>query len=179
MKDGAEGFRRKKVVNHLRKYESEWTKDVYNFLAAIQNSTCFIASFYWVNIALKVNFISGMMFHWGVFSRKYFNNSILKWQYFFLFFRWYRAPELLFGARMYGVGVDMWAVGCILAELLLRVSLELLYTLQYCYSYSYNFCKNYLLKDNFQRGTSSLHKKPTNRPIQKKKISLPLMWPFY
>ncbi|MBZ3874936.1 Cyclin-dependent kinase 7 [Sciurus carolinensis] len=35
--------------------------------------------------------------------------------------RWYRAPELLFGARMYGVGVDMWAVGCILAELLLRV----------------------------------------------------------
>ncbi|KAB1281253.1 Cyclin-dependent kinase 7 [Camelus dromedarius] len=35
--------------------------------------------------------------------------------------RWYRAPELLFGARMYGVGVDMWAVGCILAELLRRV----------------------------------------------------------
>ncbi|XP_053303971.1 cyclin-dependent kinase 7 [Spea bombifrons] len=35
--------------------------------------------------------------------------------------RWYRSPELLFGARMYGVGVDMWAVGCILAELLLRV----------------------------------------------------------
>lgn len=39
----------------------------------------------------------------------------------FLFPRWYRSPELLFGARMYGVGVDMWAVGCILAELLLRV----------------------------------------------------------
>uniref|UniRef100_A0A2K6PNA4 [RNA-polymerase]-subunit kinase n=1 Tax=Rhinopithecus roxellana TaxID=61622 RepID=A0A2K6PNA4_RHIRO len=35
--------------------------------------------------------------------------------------RWYWAPELLFGARMYGVSVDMWAVGCILAELLLRV----------------------------------------------------------
>ncbi|XP_063221761.1 cyclin-dependent kinase 7 isoform X2 [Bacillus rossius redtenbacheri] len=35
--------------------------------------------------------------------------------------RWYRSPELLFGARMYGTGVDMWAVGCILAELLLRV----------------------------------------------------------
>lgn len=32
--------------------------------------------------------------------------------------RWYRAPELLFGARRYGVGVDMWAVGCIFAELL-------------------------------------------------------------
>ncbi|CAH3138825.1 unnamed protein product, partial [Pocillopora meandrina] len=35
--------------------------------------------------------------------------------------RWYRPPELLFGARIYGTGVDIWAVGCILAELLLRV----------------------------------------------------------
>lgn len=37
-------------------------------------------------------------------------------------YRWYRCPELLFGARNYGTGVDIWAVGCILAELLLRVS---------------------------------------------------------
>jgi len=35
--------------------------------------------------------------------------------------RWYRAPELLFGAKQYGTGVDIWAVGCILAELLLRI----------------------------------------------------------
>lgn len=35
--------------------------------------------------------------------------------------RWYRAPELLFGAKQYSVCIDMWAVGCILAELLLRV----------------------------------------------------------
>ena len=34
--------------------------------------------------------------------------------------RWYRAPELLFGARHYSVGVDIWAVGCIFAELMLR-----------------------------------------------------------
>ena len=33
---------------------------------------------------------------------------------------WYRAPELLFGARDYGPGVDMWSVGCIFAELVLR-----------------------------------------------------------
>jgi serine/threonine protein kinase len=32
--------------------------------------------------------------------------------------RWYRAPELLYGARHYGTGVDMWAVGCIFGELL-------------------------------------------------------------
>lgn len=35
--------------------------------------------------------------------------------------RWYRCPELLYGANLYGCGVDMWAIGCILAELLLRV----------------------------------------------------------
>ncbi|KAK9761447.1 TFIIH complex serine/threonine-protein kinase subunit kin28 [Basidiobolus ranarum] len=34
--------------------------------------------------------------------------------------RWYRAPELLFGAKQYGHGVDIWAVGCIFAELMLR-----------------------------------------------------------
>ncbi|TRZ09633.1 hypothetical protein HGM15179_017466 [Zosterops borbonicus] len=32
--------------------------------------------------------------------------------------RWYRAPELLFGARHYDEGVDLWAVGCIFGELL-------------------------------------------------------------
>ena len=32
--------------------------------------------------------------------------------------RWYRAPELLYGARSYGRAVDLWAVGCVFAELL-------------------------------------------------------------
>lgn len=34
--------------------------------------------------------------------------------------RWYRAPELLLAANEYGPSVDMWSVGCILAELLRR-----------------------------------------------------------
>lgn len=34
--------------------------------------------------------------------------------------RWYRSPELLLGARRYDFGVDLWAVGCILAEMLGR-----------------------------------------------------------
>jgi len=33
---------------------------------------------------------------------------------------WYRAPELLLGALFYSPAVDMWAVGAILAEMLLR-----------------------------------------------------------
>ena len=32
--------------------------------------------------------------------------------------RWYRAPELLLGARRYGAAVDLWAAGCIAVELL-------------------------------------------------------------
>lgn len=31
---------------------------------------------------------------------------------------WYRPPELLLGATIYGVGIDLWSAGCILAELL-------------------------------------------------------------
>ncbi|KAI2626611.1 kinase-like protein [Hypoxylon sp. NC1633] len=33
---------------------------------------------------------------------------------------WYRAPELLLGARTYGAEVDMWSVGCVFGELLAR-----------------------------------------------------------
>ncbi|XP_022151959.1 cyclin-dependent kinase G-2-like isoform X2 [Momordica charantia] len=31
---------------------------------------------------------------------------------------WYRAPELLLGARQYSTAIDMWSLGCIMAELL-------------------------------------------------------------
>lgn len=31
---------------------------------------------------------------------------------------WYRAPELLLGAKQYSTAIDMWSVGCIFAELL-------------------------------------------------------------
>lgn len=34
--------------------------------------------------------------------------------------RWYRPPELLFGCRYYSSAVDIWSVGCIFAELMLR-----------------------------------------------------------
>jgi len=33
---------------------------------------------------------------------------------------WYRAPELLYGAKYYGHTVDIWSIGCIVAEMLLR-----------------------------------------------------------
>ena len=32
--------------------------------------------------------------------------------------RWYRAPELLYGSQTYGPAVDIWAIGCVFAELL-------------------------------------------------------------
>lgn len=35
--------------------------------------------------------------------------------------RWYRPPELLLGARQYSTAVDIWSVGCVFAELMLRV----------------------------------------------------------
>ena len=37
-----------------------------------------------------------------------------------VFARWYRPPELLFGSTCYGPSVDVWALGCVFAELLMR-----------------------------------------------------------
>jgi len=34
--------------------------------------------------------------------------------------RWYRAPEILVGSSKYGAAVDMWSMGCILAEMVLE-----------------------------------------------------------
>lgn len=36
---------------------------------------------------------------------------------------WYRPPELLFRKRMYSFEVDMWAIGCLLAEFALGEAL--------------------------------------------------------
>jgi serine/threonine protein kinase len=33
---------------------------------------------------------------------------------------WYRAPELLLGATEYSTAIDMWSMGCIMAELLTK-----------------------------------------------------------
>lgn len=37
--------------------------------------------------------------------------------------RWYRAPEVLWGCQKYGPPVDMWAAGCVIAEMLRGVPL--------------------------------------------------------
>ena len=33
---------------------------------------------------------------------------------------WYRAPELLLGAKSYSTAIDLWSVGCIFAEFILH-----------------------------------------------------------
>ncbi len=37
--------------------------------------------------------------------------------------RWYRAPEILLGSTQYSKAVDIWSVGCILAEMFLNKTL--------------------------------------------------------
>jgi serine/threonine protein kinase len=36
---------------------------------------------------------------------------------------WYRAPEILLGARKYSTPVDIWSIGCIFAEMVSRAPL--------------------------------------------------------
>lgn len=53
----------------------------------------------------------GLARSFGEAGRKYTNRVITLW---------YRPPELLLGANEYGSSVDMWSVGCLIAELLTR-----------------------------------------------------------
>lgn len=36
---------------------------------------------------------------------------------------WYRSPEVLLGATRYSMGVDIWSIGCIAAEMATKVPL--------------------------------------------------------
>jgi len=53
----------------------------------------------------------GLARHYGEPSRKYTKTVVTLW---------YRAPELLLGLRAYTTKVDIWSVGCILAEMFLK-----------------------------------------------------------
>lgn len=53
----------------------------------------------------------GLARPYGEPGRKYTNRVITLW---------YRPPELLLGANEYGPSVDMWSVGCLLAEMMAR-----------------------------------------------------------
>jgi len=56
---------------------------------------------------------------------------------------WYRPPELLLGATDYGITVDLWSAGCILAELfvgkpILSGRTEVVFL--FCLGYEQNCC---------------------------------------
>ncbi|KAI8074691.1 kinase-like domain-containing protein [Gongronella butleri] len=53
----------------------------------------------------------GLARDWGDASRQMTSQVVT---------RWYRGPELLFGAKEYTYAIDIWSVGCIFAELMLR-----------------------------------------------------------
>ena len=36
----------------------------------------------------------------------------------YFYFRWYRAPEIMLNSKGYTKSIDIWSVGCILAEML-------------------------------------------------------------
>lgn len=63
--------------------------------------------------------------------------------------RWYRAPELLYGARYYTSAIDMWSIGCIFGELYNRSPL---FPVRHFYFYSTidsNFNMNYIVNAKF------------------------------
>lgn len=51
-------------------------------------------------------------------SAKRINNPLKERSVSYISTRYYRAPELLLLSENYGVEVDIWAAGCVLAEML-------------------------------------------------------------
>nr|XP_054522510.1 cyclin-dependent kinase-like 1 isoform X8 [Pan troglodytes] len=56
-----------------------------------------------------------MFHHWPAGPSDYYTDYVAT--------RWYRSPELLVGDTQYGPPVDVWAIGCVFAELLSGVPL--------------------------------------------------------
>lgn len=56
-----------------------------------------------------------MCHHWPAGPGDYYTDYVAT--------RWYRSPELLVGDTQYGPPVDVWAIGCVFAELLSGVPL--------------------------------------------------------
>lgn len=72
---------------------------------------------------------------------------------------WYRAPELLLGCTDYGVAIDLWSTGCLLAEMFFgrpimrgRTEIEQLHKIfKLCGSPSGEYWKRFKLSENFQQ----------------------------
>ncbi|CAN0928147.1 Probable serine/threonine-protein kinase At1g09600 [Linum grandiflorum] len=76
---------------------------------------------------------------------------------------WYRAPELLLGATQYGVGIDLWSAGCILAELFAGKHVEQMHKIfKLCGSPS----EEYWHKTRFPHATSFKPQQPYKRCVQ-------------
>ncbi|XP_050208151.1 probable serine/threonine-protein kinase At1g09600 [Mercurialis annua] len=79
---------------------------------------------------------------------------------------WYRAPELLLGSTDYGVGIDLWSAGCLLAEMFIgrpimpgRTEVEQLHRIfKLCGSPSEDYWKIMKLPTSFR---PSQHYKPS------------------
>ncbi|CAL1409921.1 unnamed protein product [Linum trigynum] len=90
---------------------------------------------------------------------------------------WYRAPELLLGATQYGVGIDLWSAGCILAELFAgkhimpgRTEVEQMHKIfKLCGSPS----EEYWQKTKFPHATSFKPQQPYKRCVEETFIKFP------
>ncbi|KAH9669427.1 protein kinase domain-containing protein [Citrus sinensis] len=82
---------------------------------------------------------------------------------------WYRAPELLLGSTDYGVGIDLWSAGCLLAEMFIgrplmpgRTEVEQLHRIfKLCGTPSEDYWKKMKLTTTFR----PQHYKPSFREV--------------
>lgn len=109
---------------------------------------------------------------------------------------WYRAPELLLGADKYGTEIDMWSIGCIFGELLIKEPLlqgknEVDQVSKVCNTYNIPTSAQLLYEIPPKANDIMIHKdfrldRPPNRPnlailplSPKRKIPPSSTWYFY
>ena len=60
------------------------------------------------------------MHNWAFVANKMQNSMLVtmpRGSVTYISTRYYRSPELLYGNAYYGIEIDLWAAGCVLAEL--------------------------------------------------------------
>ncbi|KAL5991120.1 hypothetical protein ACLOJK_012026 [Asimina triloba] len=112
----------------LHRYLSFFLKDLYLFMHLSPVIWCYMLMGCLVLFLRDLKMSNILMNNWGELkicdfglARQY--GSPLKPYTLLVVTLWYRAPELLLGAKEYSTAIDMWSIGCIMAELLAKIPL--------------------------------------------------------
>ncbi|KHN78749.1 Dual specificity tyrosine-phosphorylation-regulated kinase mbk-2 [Toxocara canis] len=107
-----------RILDHLRRQDQDGTRNIIHMLDHFnfRNHKCITFELMNINLyeLIKKNKFQGFSLQVIDFGSSCFDDQRI---YTYIQSRFYRAPEVIMGGK-YGMPIDMWSLGCILAELL-------------------------------------------------------------